>query len=179
MALASMPMILGAWVVRMNAGDRLRRHLILGTLIVVSAVSIPFEEGWLEFSNDRTPAGVWRVAAPLRDAPDASLVTFDSGVAFCAPRTRLLQGYEMSEFSLVPFGEAELSERFRGISAPRLVRDLARSAEFAVLRGRDLQYLPPEYAREVQQILEQKFSVVKTTPVYGQFGEQIVVLRRN
>lgn len=184
-ALGWAPLILGAYAAHrlLQIRPHWGKPLALG-IAAISVAGWALQEGSLHFAPAerlRTPAGVRDLAAPLRAAPGKKLAAFEAGLAFCAPQTILLPGYEMSEFSLVPRLPAARQEYFRGVSARKLQEDLKERADFFAVRPRDIGWLlehdrsaSPDAINESVALYEQ--AAIATG--YGQLGEPMALWRR-
>lgn len=143
-----------------------------------AAVAIPFQEGSFHFRSDyRTPAGLYRLAEPIRKAGKVKLVTLDAGFAVCAPDAILLPGYEMSEFSFIPYASPAEQKRLNGISPEQMIEDLTKTADVAVLRRADLRLIPRRMRSGVQQAAANFGAVVAQGP-YGQFADMVQIAVR-
>lgn len=180
MALPWGPAILAGWIFQRHvlpAIDSSRRAFIAG-LAAIAIFPMYWQEGWIYPERSRSAAGVYDAAAIFRESPGKSLVSFDAGLAFCAPGIRLIRGYEMSDFSLVPIldGDAE-TEHFRGISLHRMVDDIIARADFVAIVPISLEFTPA-LEDKLNLILSTYFELLPLVNYYGQFGHELQMFRR-
>jgi len=158
-------------------------RLLMAAIVVFAALNFgttSWQGSGLTFERNYTPGAIFDLAAPLRAAPGKSLVSFESGLAFCAPQTRLMQGYEMSEFSILPPISPSQQEYFRGISYRHLRRDIAR-ADFVALRPMDFSCLRtahPDLTNQSLNDLLSEFEIIRHLDSYGHYGGALTIYRR-
>jgi hypothetical protein len=179
MTLAWAPCLLGAWLWAAVAARFPRWRVALAGAYVVAAVAwMPWQDGWLHFRQPRTPAAVYEAASVLREgAPGDTLLTFDSGVAFCSPKTALLPGYEMSEFSMVLSSTPDIEAHMRGVSVAQFMDDLRTRARWIALRDLDIGRLAGATGDAIIGALGM-YVPVKRVEHYGQLDEELIIARR-
>lgn len=179
MTLAWAPMIISSWLTATLMKKSLRWYqAAFFPIIVMSLLTMPFQDGWLHFNGWRTPKAIYNLAQPLRAAPGKTLAGFDSGLAFCAPKIKLLPGYEMSEFSLISPSDPKAQEYYRGINARQLINDIDHRADFIAIRKHDLQLLPMAVRPTILQHLFQQFKVLHYVRGYGQRQDSLWIGQR-
>lgn len=157
-----------------------RYGLALAGTVLISLSQVAAHSPGLFLTRERRPAGIYDMATTLRDNPGKTLVTFEAGLAFCAPQIKLPQGYEMAEFSLVPPMPEERQEYFRGVTFRKLKHDAAE-ADFIALRNMDFSHLSfsdSKISKTAWQKIQSGFVPVQNIESYGQYGSTITLHRR-
>jgi hypothetical protein len=152
--------------------------LVLAGLAVLCVTLLPLQKGELDKDRLRTPGGVYDIAQRVSTGTGSvRLLSFDSGVAFCARSAVLLRDYEMGEFSRVPNLPEDDQEYYRGVSFRKLLNDIYLNADILALRRADYPTAPAERTA-MKNAVDTLFEPYYRVESYGQFGDEITLSRR-
>ncbi|MBX7244347.1 MAG: glycosyltransferase family 39 protein [Candidatus Sumerlaeaceae bacterium] len=176
MSIAWGPPLLGAWLWKQLEGKSPQfRRGMAGCTVLLGLITMPLQDGWLEFKEPRSPADIFDAARTFRENPGKALATLEVGLAFCAPEIKLLPGYEMSEFSFVPFSDPELSLKYRGLTPERVISDLRTKADFTALRAMDLEILDPARRDPDMRAAMAQIQPLAQIQNFGQLGDLLLI----
>ncbi len=156
------------------------RRMIAILFAPLLLIALPGQRFQVDFDGRGGLAGIDRAAAELRKASGGkgSLLTPDTELAF-ETGLDLLPGYEMSQFSYFGSMDDERARQLVVVNQRRFFADVARAVpDFICITPRYLHIYAGDRSTEVEKMFKAHYELVEMLDGYGQFREQLIILRR-